>query len=113
MCLNNNEKAQTCLLLVRGLLFPCLNGALAEKFQRRCSHPLSELVSASKDLVGVASTAKVGCAMSAIAQPKTHCMSWHMTYSVFWSGPHGRRISWSHCKKDLGVISVSAQGIRY
>ena len=83
MQLYTHEKARTCLLLVGCLLFPCLNGALAEKFQRRCSHPLSQLVSASKDLVGVASTAKVGCAIALIAQPKTHCMSCASTYSVF------------------------------
>ena len=88
MCLNRNEKAQSCLLLVRGLLFPCLNGALAEKFQRRCSHPLCQLVSASEDLVRKESTAELGCALSAI-------MSMHIAYECTFSadcmglGPHG------------------------
>ena len=57
---------------MRGLLFPCLDGALAEKLQRRSSHPLSQLVSASKDLVREESIAELGCAM----------MLMHVTYNV-------------------------------
>ena len=70
-----DEMARSYLLLMRGLLFPCLDGALAEKLQRRSSHPLSQLVSASKDLVREKSTAELGCGSSAI-------MSIHIAYNV-------------------------------